>query len=220
MPPYRETAYTVRRRAAMQARLVTAARVRFAAQGFAATTMQQVVADAGTSVGNLYFYFANKDALLRAVVEEIAMEIGVAIDASVAQVPPGAARLAVAVVEGGRVTLEREQEMARYLLDATQPALRGVFLANFTKYLREFVAERMPDANLALIEAAWQGAIFRVGEVVVGGEVVAEAVALGRFLARWNLQALGLPRKEVDDALAALDRWLGAGGENSGVLDT
>jgi len=210
MPPYRETAYTVRRRAAMQARLVAAARVRFAAQGFAATTMQQIVADAGTSVGNLYFYFANKDTVLRAVVAEIAAEIGAAIDEAAVSVPPGAARLAVVIVVGGRITLEREGEMQRYLLDATQPELRGMFLANFSKHLAAFVAERLPDANPALMEAAWQGAIFRVGEAVVGGSVVVDATELGRFLARWNLQALGLTREEVDAALTELDRWLTA----------
>ncbi len=208
MPPYRETAYTVRRRAAMLSRLVTAARARFAAQGFAATTMQQIVADAGTSVGNLYFYFANKDAVLRAVVAEIAAEIGAAIDEAAATVPPGAGRLAVVIVAGGGITLEREQEMQRYLLDATQPELRGVFLANFSKHLAAFVAQRLPGANLALLEAAWQGAIFRVGEAVVGGSITVDAVELGRFLARWNLQALGLTREEVEEALAALDRWL------------
>lgn len=48
--------------------IIAAALQRFAADGVKATTMADIAADAGTSVGNLYRYFATKDALLAAAI--------------------------------------------------------------------------------------------------------------------------------------------------------
>jgi AcrR family transcriptional regulator len=52
----------------VQAILVAAARV-FGAHGYAAGTTNRIAAEAGVSVGSLYEYFPNKDALLVALME-------------------------------------------------------------------------------------------------------------------------------------------------------
>lgn len=52
----------------MQAILVAAARV-FGTHGYAAGTTNRIAAEAGVSVGSLYEYFPNKDALLVALME-------------------------------------------------------------------------------------------------------------------------------------------------------
>lgn len=54
----------------VRARFVAAAAASFAELGFAATTMAAVAARAGSSIGNLYKYFAGKDALFAAAVPE------------------------------------------------------------------------------------------------------------------------------------------------------
>lgn len=58
-----------RSRATVAVILEAAARV-FAARGYAATTTNHIAATAGVSVGSLYEYFPNKDALLVALVEQ------------------------------------------------------------------------------------------------------------------------------------------------------
>ena len=55
----------------MRMRILNAARELFSGQGYQATTLRQVVDRADTSIGNFYFYFTDKEALLRALVEEI-----------------------------------------------------------------------------------------------------------------------------------------------------
>jgi AcrR family transcriptional regulator len=48
--------------------ILAAARQRFAEQGVAGTPLSVIAAEAGTSIGNLYKYFADKDALFEAAI--------------------------------------------------------------------------------------------------------------------------------------------------------
>lgn len=64
-----------RSRATVDAILEAAARV-FAARGYAGATTNHIAARAGVSVGSLYEYFPNKDALLVALVEHHIAEAG------------------------------------------------------------------------------------------------------------------------------------------------
>ena len=50
--------------------IVDAAAARFAADGFDATTVEQIAADAGASIGSVYQFFRDKRALFRAVALE------------------------------------------------------------------------------------------------------------------------------------------------------
>ncbi|WP_162261761.1 TetR/AcrR family transcriptional regulator [Bosea sp. Root381] len=52
-----------------QTRILDAAELVFARAGFHAATMQDVAAEAGMSPGNLYRYFANKDAIIAGMAE-------------------------------------------------------------------------------------------------------------------------------------------------------
>jgi AcrR family transcriptional regulator len=52
-------------------RIVTAARARFLAEGVDGASLRAIAADAGTSIGMIYYYYPTKDDLFLAVVEEI-----------------------------------------------------------------------------------------------------------------------------------------------------
>lgn len=56
---------------ATRARLLDAARELFGVHGFAATSLDEVVASAGVTKGALYHHFASKDALFKAVAEAV-----------------------------------------------------------------------------------------------------------------------------------------------------
>jgi AcrR family transcriptional regulator len=51
--------------------LVDAARERFGEQGYAATSVDEIVRQAGVTKGALYHHFADKEAVFRAVVEDV-----------------------------------------------------------------------------------------------------------------------------------------------------
>jgi len=192
----------------MRTRLLDAARMLFMRQGYAATTMPQVVQLAGTSIGNCYFYFPNKEALLQGVIEEFAQQIAQEIDAAAMTVPTGPAQLAVALARGIEVALEQKDLVRVLLMETRQPQLRSLVL--------EYFAARLPDVldrggvaysvlERRQIALAYQGSVFQVLEAVLTGELQDDTHALGRFLVRWNLQALGLPPESVAQGLAAID---------------
>jgi len=57
--------------AARRRQILAAARVRFAQAGFHATSMQDVVAESGLSMGAVYRYFKSKDELIEAIAGDV-----------------------------------------------------------------------------------------------------------------------------------------------------
>jgi AcrR family transcriptional regulator len=55
--------------------LLDAARVTFGSQGYAATSLDEIVAAAGVTKGALYHHFADKESLFRAVFEQVEREV-------------------------------------------------------------------------------------------------------------------------------------------------
>jgi AcrR family transcriptional regulator len=58
-----------------RAALVAAARRLFGEQGYASTSVEQIAADAGVTIGALYHHFATKTALFETVFEELHIEL-------------------------------------------------------------------------------------------------------------------------------------------------
>src|SRR5688572_30253939 len=93
--PYRRTGVGEAKREASTTKIVAAAQKLFAEKGFEATTMQDIVHEAGTSIGNLYFYFKNKEDLLQHLVAQnlaAGHELG---DEVAARAPRGPVRLVI-----------------------------------------------------------------------------------------------------------------------------
>ena len=71
--------------AATRAALLATARGLFAEKGYAATGTEEVVAQAAVTRGALYYHFADKQALFAAVVEQVAQQVLLAIEAAAAK---------------------------------------------------------------------------------------------------------------------------------------
>lgn len=211
--PYRTSDETAQRKGAMRAGLLNAARTLFAKHGYAATTMQQIVQAAGTSIGNCYFYFPDKAALLLALVEESSADLGRVIDDAIAEIPVGPAQLPVAIYISVLTLLEQGDLARLILVEASPPQFRQVAMAHFTARI-ERVFRTNPaligDADPLMAAYAWQGAAFNVLDGVMTGRLSSDPATAARFLARWNVRALGLPAPQTEQALAALDHYVAA----------
>ncbi len=206
--PYRQTERTKERRGAREKLILGAAKKLFITQGYQATTMKQIVAEAETSIGNCYFYFKNKGDLLLAIVNEFNLEIGQLVDDAIATTPTGPGQLAVAVYVGIVATLKQANLARQILVEATNPVLRSAIITHFTDRTNYFFATNPPwlsDVDTELVAHAWQGALFNILERTLANKAENDPDRIGRFLARWNLQALGLTEQAVNQAVAAID---------------
>jgi TetR/AcrR family fatty acid metabolism transcriptional regulator len=78
---------------ARRRRVLAAARRMFAAYGFRGTRLDDVAAEAGCAKGALYLEFADKESLLRAVVDEVFAEVRARFEAEVVALPSPRERL-------------------------------------------------------------------------------------------------------------------------------
>ncbi|MBF0353387.1 MAG: TetR/AcrR family transcriptional regulator [SAR324 cluster bacterium] len=197
--------------------ILDSARKLFVTQGYDATTMQQVVQDAGTSIGNCYFYFPNKEALLHAIVEDISQEIWNKVDEASGHLPAGATQLAVSFYVFIQVLLEQAEVFQLVFMGNAHIRLRLSFLEYFSGALKKYL-EKHPDLlayeDVDLAITAWSGATVSVLERILEGHITYEKGAVERFLVNWNLQAFGIPDARVQNALENLDRWLKTGSIN------
>jgi AcrR family transcriptional regulator len=202
--PYRITERGEKHREERRAKIVAAAQRLFAARGYEATSMQQVVKEAGTSVGNCYFYFHNKEDLLKAVIEEVNAEIGREIDAAIAQVPIGPARLAAAIAAGVQALLNRAAVMKLVLAQTANPALRETVSSIYVARVQRFfdTARNYCTIDPDLVAYAWEGALFNVLRAALADAESADAETLSTFLIRWNMRALGMSEETIEQALA------------------
>jgi TetR/AcrR family transcriptional regulator, transcriptional repressor of aconitase len=123
---------------ARRQQIVDAARARFAVHGFARTSMADVVAESGLSIGAIYRYFSSKEELVTAVCEQ----------ADEAFPTELTAQSVGRFLEHVR-TLAREQDHARlvaqiYAEAAVSPPLAAI-VARQLAALRTAVAELVPE---------------------------------------------------------------------------
>lgn len=203
---YRQSERSERVRAASRNRILKAGRRLFARRGYAATSVQDVVDAAKTSIGNFYFYFENKRELLQTLlVEALAAAWGRGDDA-MARAPAGPARLAVMVyanalgllaVDNDLTSLivanDSEASVQEHLVQLNIPRVRALLRSNFPQY---------PEQQLDAAVTAWVGAGRNCLLRAARGELDADIRAVAAFAARWNLRGIGVPEPEIDAAIA------------------
>lgn len=211
------------RKRRVRSRLLDSAAELFARQGYAGTSMQQIVAHAGTSIGNCYFYFRDKEALLCETAKRLCRRVDLRISKVAKVYLDPHARMAASLWIGSELMI-RHDDLARILfIEAPKTAAREEVL----RFLRRRVEisfavraeqggrlhERSPAAQLlrdpAFITVVWTGAVAAAFEAVARGEIAFQPKDLGRKLVWWNLGALGLPPGRIEAIIADLAERLG-----------
>ncbi len=204
---YRRTERAERVRAAARARILSAARKLIRIQGVEGTTIQHIVAEAGSSVGNLYFYFRNKEALLLAVIAEIFGLIWRVGEEEMAAVSEGPGRMVV-LQHVNVIAAYEHPDLAELVLsdrfDSVVSFIETVQQLRFKTLLSENVPG-LDDDELDLVVAAWAGVARNALLQHLRGRCDVDFLAMARFISRWNLTASGLLPAEVKRALSAAE---------------
>jgi AcrR family transcriptional regulator len=194
----------------MRQRLLASAGELFVAQGYEATSLQQIVKAAGTSVGNCYFYYPNKEAILFAIGDQLRLEVASQIDSAIEGIDLGPQRFALAVYTSVIATLERDPLAKVTVIDTSFPSMRILTMDMFAARARRAFAaapelfQGWPEATPDLAAAAWHGSVYYILEGLIAGRIQESPARAARFATRWNLQSLGLPASLISQALEAL----------------
>ena len=207
---YRRTKRSEQVRADARDKILRAAAKLFVQKGYDATTMQDIVKAARTSIGNVYFYFDNKETLAWTLLEGAATAAWVRTDEAVADVPRGASRLAVMVMANAMNLLGANAGLTRILLfGATTRTLRDRVGERFAARIRTYILDNVPSYPREQINTAvtaWIGAARNCVEQRLAGAIDGEPLDVARFLVRWNLRAIGIADAEIDSAIAVASK--------------
>ena len=213
---YRRTPRSDEVRATARARILAAARTLFTRDGYEATTMQQIVDRAGTSIGNAYFYFPTKERLLVELVEACTHEIWDASEAAAASASPGLASIGTLIYANVASMLGDQRDLARLLLltdrrAASVDLVRHISVARWIPHL----SASFPDWDAAECELAGTaifGANRAVVELALSGSAGESPTGVAREMVRWSLRALGATEPEIDAAIRSAARRVTATG--------
>jgi TetR/AcrR family transcriptional regulator, transcriptional repressor of aconitase len=131
---------------ARRQQIINAARARFAAHGFARTSMVDIVDDSGLSTGAIYRYFASKDEIIIAVCEQASEAFPTAL--TFEAVNGFLAHVRVLAREKGHARLTAQI----YAEAAVSPALAAVVEQQLAA-MRAAVADLIPDDSSGQAEA-------------------------------------------------------------------
>ncbi len=217
---YRRTKRSERVRTEAREKILRAAAKLFVQKGYDDTTMQDIVKAARTSIGNVYFYFENKEALAWTLLEEAATSAWVRTDEAIADVPRGAARLAVMVMANAMNLLGPNTGLTRILLfGATTRTLRDRVGERFAARIRAYILDNRPSypkENIDTAVTAWIGAARHCIEQRLAGAIDGEPLDVARFIVRWNLRAIGIADAEIDSAIEVASKVVAEWDERGG----
>jgi AcrR family transcriptional regulator len=207
---YRRTERSERIRADSRGRILRAARKLFAREGYGATTMRDVAAAARTSIGNLYFYFRNKEELLLTLLAESRQAVWAWIDATAATLPPGPPELAVVALGNAAGLLATGRDLTEALLLQGAPSgITDRVVEAYRTRIQAALATGFPalsGVELELASTAWIGTNRMLLERRIRGELTQSALEVAEYGLRWNLRGMGVAEAEIDAAVAAARR--------------
>lgn len=157
-----------RKEARRQAFLETATRL-FGRHGYHATTVPMIVRQAGSSTGNFYFYFRNKEDIFAAALRDLGERIAAAIDAAVARAAQDPFSRMKAAIEGFVAFLAGNPEQARILIvesSGLSPKLERIrrsLIAAHTQGVEDalrLLPPATPPLHPGITARCWTGAVY------------------------------------------------------------
>ena len=160
--------------------IVSAAATCFARNGFASTSVPEIVSEAGLSVGSIYRYFASKEDLFLAVVADRVAVYNDAVFAELSREGPATARLTGALRRLQRLLLDQAPEDARLSLELWA---RAHDVAGLREWLLEARSRRLGAFQRVLREGQSEGELrpdLRVNDAAAALVALADGLVVQR----------------------------------------
>ncbi len=204
--------YIVARKRRVRSRILDSAAQLFAQKGYESCSIKDIVALASSSVGNCYFYFNNKEALLREATRRLCRRTDIKINRAAKDFYDAPSRMAASLWIGSFLMVSYPALARMLFIEATKTVnsrnevlrflQRRVELSFSYRNTIRRQSPRNTAAGLlrdpAFIKVVWTGAVWGAFEAVAKGELALSAEELGRKLVFWNLGALSMPAAEIE----------------------
>jgi AcrR family transcriptional regulator len=200
---YRKTERSARVREDTQRRLLGAARKLFAERGYDLTTMQDVVREARSSIGNAYFYYPSKEELLRSLLREATDVMWSETEELASEVRAGEERVAAVLYVNMRRNLGQDSDIVSIALEGPARVVNFIVELRQAKVLHllieNFPERPTPDLQLAAVYLV--GANRTAMEQCVRGRLDVTTPEVSSFLVESNLRVLRLPETRIAKAM-------------------
>ena len=187
--------------------LITAKRL-FLKQGYHNTSIRQIVKKANSSIGNFYFYYHDKQTVLKIVAKELieilrnqivkvkdlglSPEIGFAFDFKLGYIK----------------TLEESKLSKIWYIIQNTPEIHKYSLENKKIRLQTFFGDRIPAEELKLIATAIQGISDAIRQESLKGELENDPIELSNKIIEYSLRLLGFSQEEVNHTIKKVDELI------------
>lgn len=199
---YRTSAKTAERKEARRLSILDAATRLFGRNGYHATTVPMIVAEAGTSTGNFYFYFRNKEDVFAAALSRLGERMSSAVEAAINQAPRNTPAQMKSAIEGFVFFLAEHPEQARILIvesSGLSPRLEQIRRSVIARHCRGVEkAVRALGGNISAGDAAvtarcWTGAVHEAvySWLELPPEQRPPATQVAAAVAAFNLRGVG-----------------------------
>lgn len=193
--------------------ILDAAEKLFAEKGFESTTMKDITRAAGTSIGNLYFYFPNKDDLMMRLIESVINRIWDH------EFDPAEYDLTINPLTHEAVddylkiqAFFANETFARNMLNIVPHKLFRKHILRFMEQMSrrryDSYGERFINMDQDMVLAYHLGGLLTVLERVLIGELDRSPHEIGMFLAESKLQIRGLSCEEITVILEEMQQTL------------
>lgn len=204
---YRQTEKTRLRNEQRRRDILSAARSLFAEKGYGRTTMNHIVKRADTSIGNAYFYFKNKEELLREIVMDIIADFWEIQDDIIESSNTAVMKLALVLYHSMWKMISNDEVAQLLIIGNAMPGIRQSMFDDFSARVGELVNTapgEFKEINTDLAIDSTYGSQIWILERKRSGEIPYEIEEICRFNVQWTLQAICVSKDVIERTLQDL----------------
>lgn len=188
--------------------ILRAAKKLFSENGYEKTSVRQIVEEAKTSMGNLYFHFPNKLSILKLICKnyinvlrkqifeiqklKFCPEVGFALDLKIGYIN----------------TLENPKLFPLWLVIRKIPEIHKYSLENKKIRLKTFFGDKIPTGDLETLAIAIQGIADSFYEQKGAGKLAKSAINPGYKIIDYSLRLLGFSPARIEEVIQEVEKYI------------
>jgi len=180
----------------------------FSDQGYEKTSVRQIVEEANTSMGNLYFHFPNKLSILKTICKNyiniLRKQISQIHSLSFCSEVSFALDLKIGYIN----TLENPKLFPLWLVIRKIPEIHKYSLENKKIRLQTFFGDKFPPDELETLAMAIQGIADSFYEQKGEGKLDEDSIKPGYQIIDYSLRLLGYSQHRIQDVIQEVENYI------------